>query len=64
VEEVQQSLPNFQNTGLGLLELSHRSKAFQGVVDAAVAVTMTPAGPHRKNQCLLGQAAVAIFEDN
>ncbi len=37
VEEVQQSLPNFQNTGLGLLELSHRSKAFQGVVDAAVA---------------------------
>ncbi len=37
VEEVQQSLPNFQNTGLGLLELSHRSKAFQGVVDSAVA---------------------------
>lgn len=37
VEEVQQALPNFQNTGMGLLELSHRSKPFQGVVDSAVA---------------------------
>jgi phosphoserine aminotransferase len=36
VEEVQAALPNFQNTGIGLLEMSHRSKPFQGVVDSAV----------------------------
>lgn len=35
VEEVQAALPNFQNTGIGLLEMSHRSKPFQGIVDRA-----------------------------
>lgn len=37
VEEVRDALPNFMGTGLGLCELSHRSKTFQGVVDSAVA---------------------------
>lgn len=37
VEEVQAALPNFQNTGMGLLEISHRSKPFQGVIDSATA---------------------------
>lgn len=37
VEEVQAALPDFQGTGMGLLEISHRSKPFQAVVDSAVA---------------------------
>lgn len=37
VEEVKEQLSNFQNTGIGLLEMSHRSKPFQGVVDSATA---------------------------
>ena len=35
--ELQQALPNFQNTGLGLMELSHRSKTFTDIVDQAKA---------------------------
>lgn len=37
VEEVQAALPNFQNSGFGLLEISHHSKQFQAVVDSATA---------------------------
>jgi phosphoserine aminotransferase len=36
VEECQAALPNLLGSGLGLLEISHRSKTFQGVVDGAV----------------------------
>jgi phosphoserine aminotransferase len=37
VEEVRDALPNLHGSGLGLLEISHRSKTFQAVVDSAVA---------------------------
>lgn len=37
VEEVRDALPNLLGTGIGLCEISHRSKTFQGVVDSAVA---------------------------
>ena len=37
VEEVRDALPNLGGSGLGLLEISHRSKTFQAVVDSAVA---------------------------
>lgn len=37
VEEVRGALPNLHGSGLGLLEISHRSKTFQAVVDSAVA---------------------------
>ncbi len=37
VHEVAAALPNLHNTGIGLLECSHRSKVFQEVVDNAVA---------------------------
>jgi phosphoserine aminotransferase len=37
VEECQAALPRRFGSGLGLLEISHRSKTFQGVVDSAVA---------------------------
>jgi len=37
VEECRDALPNLLGSGLGLLEISHRSKTFQGVVDSAVA---------------------------
>jgi len=37
VEEVRDALPNLNGSGLGLLEISHRSKTFQAVVDSAVA---------------------------
>lgn len=37
VEEVRDQLPNFHGTGIGLCEISHRSKTFQAVVDSAVA---------------------------
>ena len=35
VEEVREQLPNLYGSGLGLCEISHRSKTFQGVVDSA-----------------------------
>lgn len=35
VEEVRDALPNFAGTGLGLLEMSHRTKPFEAVVDSA-----------------------------
>lgn len=37
VEEVRDALPNLNGSGIGLLEISHRSKTFQAVVDSAVA---------------------------
>lgn len=37
VEEVRDALPNLGGSGVGLLEISHRSKTFQGVVDSAIA---------------------------
>lgn len=37
VEEVRDALPNLNGSGLGLLEISHRSKTFQAIVDSAVA---------------------------
>ncbi|MDP2305955.1 MAG: 3-phosphoserine/phosphohydroxythreonine transaminase [Pseudomonadota bacterium] len=37
VEEVRDALPNLNGSGLGLLEISHRSKTFQAVLDSAVA---------------------------
>ena len=37
VEEVREALPNLNGSGIGLLEISHRSKTFQAVVDSAVA---------------------------
>ena len=36
VEEVQAALPNMNNSGFGLCEISHRSAAFQSVVDRAM----------------------------
>lgn len=39
VDEVRDALPNLSGTGIGLCEISHRSKAFQAVVDSAVART-------------------------
>jgi phosphoserine aminotransferase len=35
IEELADALPNFQGTGLGLMELSHRSPTFDGVHRAA-----------------------------
>ncbi|MFZ5475322.1 MAG: 3-phosphoserine/phosphohydroxythreonine transaminase [Myxococcota bacterium] len=37
VEEVRDALPNLNGSGIGLCEISHRSKTFQAVVDGAVA---------------------------
>ena len=37
VEEVRDQLPNLYGSGLGLCEISHRSKTFQTIVDTAVA---------------------------
>ena len=37
VEEVRDAHPNLHGSGVGLLEISHRSKTFQAVVDSAVA---------------------------
>ena len=36
VEEVQAALPNMNNSGFGLCEISHRSVSFQSVVDSAM----------------------------
>ena len=31
IQQLAQALPEFQGTGLGLMEMSHRSAAFDGV---------------------------------
>jgi len=36
VEEVQAALPNLNNSGFGLCEISHRSATFQAIVDSAM----------------------------
>ena len=36
VEEVSSALPNLSDSGLGLMEVSHRSDTFQAVIDSAV----------------------------
>ena len=33
VEECQKSLPNLDNSGFGLIEISHRSQTFQNIVE-------------------------------
>lgn len=35
IEQLQAALPEFAGTGLGLMEMSHRSAAFQSVMDSA-----------------------------
>jgi len=37
VEEIQAALPEFMGMGAGIMEISHRSKQFEGVVASAVA---------------------------
>jgi len=36
VEECQNSLPNLNASGFGLLEISHRSETFQKIIDSAM----------------------------
>ncbi|DAC65095.1 TPA: 3-phosphoserine/phosphohydroxythreonine transaminase, partial [Candidatus Thalassarchaeaceae archaeon] len=36
VEEVQAAMPNLNNSGFGLCEISHRSATFQAVIDSAM----------------------------
>ena len=35
IEELQQALPNYNNIGLGLMEMSHRSKDFDDIIESA-----------------------------
>ena len=35
ITELQQALPNYNNIGLGLMEMSHRSKAFDDIIESA-----------------------------
>ena len=35
IEELQQALPNYKNIGWGLMEMSHRSKAFDDIIESA-----------------------------
>jgi phosphoserine aminotransferase len=37
LEQIQESLLNFENTGMSIMEISHRSKEFEGVLADAVA---------------------------
>ncbi len=37
VQEVSNALPNLNESGFGLMEISHRSSAFQEVIDSAIA---------------------------
>ena len=37
VDELRDALLDLNGAGIGLMEISHRSKAFQAVVDSAVA---------------------------
>ena len=36
VEECRKSLPNLDNSGFGLIEISHRSQTFQNIVDSSM----------------------------
>ena len=35
LSEISEALPNFNQTGLGLMEMSHRSPAFDGIINSA-----------------------------
>ena len=37
IEELQQALPNYNDIGLGLMEMSHRSKDFDDIIHSAIA---------------------------
>ena len=37
IEELQQALPNYNGIGLGLMEMSHRSKDFDNIIHSAIA---------------------------
>jgi len=37
-EEASRAIINFNDTGLSILELGHRTKTFQGVMDEAIAL--------------------------
>ena len=37
IEELQQALPNYNGIGLGLMEMSHRSKDFDDIIHSAIA---------------------------
>ena len=41
VEECQNALPNLNESGFGLMEISHRSETFQEIIDSAMAVSYT-----------------------
>ena len=36
IEELQQALPNYKGIGLGLMEMSHRSKDFDNIIQSAI----------------------------
>ena len=36
IEQLQNALPNYQNIGLGLMEMSHRSAEFDAIIDSAM----------------------------
>ena len=36
IEELQQALPNYNGIGLGLMEMSHRSKDFDNIIHSAI----------------------------
>jgi phosphoserine aminotransferase len=37
VDELREALPNLEGTGLGLMEMSHRSETFEAIIESAVA---------------------------
>jgi phosphoserine aminotransferase len=60
VEECQAALPNLLGSGLGLLEISHRSKTFQGVVDSAVDRVRRVLGVPQDYQVLFLQGGASL----
>jgi phosphoserine aminotransferase len=37
IQEVREALPEFADSGIGIMEISHRSKEFEGIIDSAIA---------------------------
>lgn len=60
VEEVRDALPNLGGSGIGLLEISHRSKTFQAVVDNAVARVRDVLGVPQDYQILFLQGGASL----
>jgi phosphoserine aminotransferase len=60
VEEVRDALPNLNGSGIGLLEISHRSKTFQAVVDNAVARVKRVLGVPADYQVLFLQGGASL----